>query len=246
MATRVAPIMADLGTNYWLNFDMVDLVRHARFFDQSLEAGHDTAVQTRRDRARDITELWVMTRDRASLFADVTRAISACGASIIGARLHTGENGRVMNVFYLQNPDGHAFGRQSDHALETLRRRARKAAEGDTQGMKIPTPLKSRRAGAIPVKPKVRYSDAASGDITIIDMEARDRPGLLCHLAEALRDEDIDVLSAHIEVVGEKAVDAFYVRCRGSDGNLPEKRRKALRKILLDVLEVKTKEKKAA
>ena len=246
MAGRIDPILSELGTNYWLNFDMVDLVRHARFFDQSLEAGHDTAVQTRRDRPRDITELWVMTRDRAELFADVTRAISACGASIIGARLHTGENGRVMNVFYLQNPEGHAFGRQSDHALETLRRRARKAAEGDTEGMKIPTQIKSRRAGAIPVKPKIRYLDSASGDATIIEMEARDRPGLLCHLAEALRDEDIDVLSAHIEVVGEKAIDAFYVRCRGSDGNLPEKRRKALRKILLDVLELKSPDNKSS
>jgi len=246
MAGRLMPLMSDLGTAYWLNFDMADLVRHARFFDQSLEAGHDTSVQTRRDRPRDITELWIMTRDRAELFADVTRAISACGASIIGARLHTGENGRVMNVFYLQNPAGYAFGRQSDHALETLRRRARKAAEGDTEGMKIPTAIKSRRAGAIPVKPKVKYLDSASGDATIIEVEARDRPGLLCHLAEALRDENIDVLSAHIEVVGEKAIDAFYVRSHGSDGNLPEKRRKALRKILLDVLELKTSEKKAA
>ena len=245
-AQRIQPLLAELGTTYWLSFDMADLVRHTRFYAQSVEAGHDTAVQTRRDRPRDITELWVMTRDRAQLFADVTRAISACGASIIGARLHTGENGRVMNVFYLQNPDGHAFGRQSDHALETLRRRARKAAEGDTEGMKIPAPIKSRRAGAIPVKPKVKYSDAASGDITIIEMEARDRPGLLCHLAEAFRDENIHVLSAHIEVVGEKAIDVFYVRCRGSDGNLPEKRRKSLRKILLDVLELKTSEKKAA
>jgi len=78
--------------------------------------------------------------------------------------------------------------------------------------MKIPAPIKSRRAGAIPVKPKVKYSDAASGDITIIEMEARDRPGLLCHLAEAFRDENIHVLSAHIEVVGEKAIDVFYVR----------------------------------
>lgn len=245
-AKRIDSIISELGTNYWLNFDMADLVRHARFFDQSLEAGHDTAVQTRRDRTHDITELWVMTRDRAVLFADVTRAISACGASIIGARLHTGDNGRVMNVFYLQNPDGHAFGRQSDHVLETLRRRARKAAEGDTKGMKIPTPIKSRRAGAIPVKPNVKYLDSASGDATIIEMEGRDRPGLLCHLAEALRDEDIDVLSAHIEVVGEKAVDAFYVRSRGSDGNLSEKRRKVLRKILLDVLEIKSPDKKAA
>ncbi len=246
MSERIAPITSDLETNYWLNFDMTDLIRHARFFDQTLESGHDTAVQTRRDRPRDITELWVLTRDRNGLFADVTRAISACGASIIGARLHTGENGRVMNVFYLQNPDGHAFGRQSDHALETLRRRARKAAEGDTGGMKIPKPIKSRRAGAIPVKPKVRYLDSASGDASIIEIQARDRPGLLCHVAETLRDEDIDVLSAHIEVVGEKAIDAFYVRCRGSDGNLPEKRRKALRKRLLQVLDSKRLEKKAA
>ena len=246
MGKRIKPLIAELGTSYWLNYDMVDLVRHARFFDQSLEAGHDTALQTRRDRTRDITELWVMTRDREKLFADITRAISACGASIIGARLHTGENGRVMNTFYLQNPDGHAFGRQSDHALETLRRRAHKAALGDTEGMKIPAPIKSRRAGAIPVKPKVRYLDSASGDATIIEMEARDRPGLLCHLAETLRDEDIDVLSAHIEVVGEKAVDVFYVRSRGNDRELPEKRRKALRKILLAVLELKTPEKKAA
>jgi len=151
-----------------------------------------------------------------------------------------------MNVFYLQNPDGHAFGRQSDHALETLRVRARKAAEGNTEGMKIPKQIKSRRAGAIPIKPKVNYLDSASGDATIIEMEARDRPGLLCHLAEALHDEDIDVLSAHIEVVGTKAIDAFYVRCLGSDGNLPEKRRKALRKILLNVLDKKQTEKKAA
>ncbi len=246
MATRIEPVLAELGTNYWLNFDMVDLVRHARFFDQSLEAGHDTAVQTRRDRPRDITELWVLTRDRAELFADVTRAISACGASIIGARLHTGLNGRVMNVFYLQNPEGHAFGRQSDHALETLRRRALKAAGGDTEGMKIPATIKSRRAGAIPVKPRVKYLDSASGDATIIEMEARDRPGLLCHLAEALRDEDIDVLSAHIEVVGEKAIDVFYIQCRGENKILSEKRRKELRKILLGVLELKSPDKKAA
>ena len=245
MAKRIEPITSELGTNYWLNFDMADLIRHARFYDQTLEAEHDTAVQTRRDRPRDITELWVMTRDRTALFADVTRAISACGASIIGARLHTGENGRVMNVFYLQNPEGQAFGRQNDHALETLRRRARKAAGGDTKGMKIPTPLKSRRAGAIPVKPRVKFLDSASGDATIIEMEGRDRPGLLCHLAEVLRDEDIDVLSAHIEVVGEKAVDAFYVKSRGTDGKLPENRRKALRKILLDVLEIKSPDKKA-
>ncbi len=239
MAARITLLTSKLGTNYWLNFSMTELMLHARFFDQVLEAGQTTAVQTRRDRSNDITELWVLAQDRRELFADITRAISSCGASIAGARLHTGDEGQVMNVFFLQNPDGHAFGRKSDHALETLRRRARKAAEGDTDQMKIPKPIKSRRAGAIPIKPKVKFLENASGDSIIIEMEARDRPGLLCHLAEALRDADIDVLSAHIEVVGAKAVDAFYVRKHGESGSISEVERKALKAKLLDVLELK-------
>ncbi len=245
MGARIAPITSELGTTYWLNFDMTDLVRHARFFDQILESELESAVQTRRDRPRDITELWVMTPDRPGLFADITRAISACGASITGARLHTGKGGRVMNVFYLQNTEGHAFGRQNDHALEALRRRARKAAGGDTEGMKIPAAIDSSRAGAIPVRAKVDFLDIASGDACIIEMEGRDRPGLLCHLAEALRDEGIDVLSAHIEVVGAKAVDTFYVRRRSMDGAMTAACRKHMRKVLLGVLEIHTARKAA-
>ena len=245
MAVRITPLTSKLGTNYWLNFNMADLLRHARFFDQVIEAGQSTAVQTRRDRPNDITELWVVTSDRAALFADITRAISSCGASITGARLHTGEDGQVMNVFYLQTPDGHAFGRKSDHALETLRKRARKAAEADTKDMKIPATIKSRRAGAIPIKPKVRFLEGASGDTTIIEVEARDRSGLLCHIAEALRDHEIDVLSAHIEVVGSKAVDAFYIRRRGKDGDISDDERKDLKAKLLNVLEFKTTKKAA-
>ena len=245
IAERITPITSKLGTNYWLNFDMMKLMLHARFFDQVIEAEQTTAVQTRRDRSNDITELWVLTQDRPELFADITRAISSTGASIAGARLHTGADGQVMNVFYLQNPDGQAFARESDHALETLRRRARRAAEGDTSDMKIPAHIKSRRAGAIPIKPKVKFLDSASGDSIIIEMEGRDRPGLLCHLAEALRDMKIDVLSAHIEVVGAMAVDVFYVRNDGPDGHISEAQRKTISNKLLEVLELKVSKKAA-
>lgn len=211
MAQRVLPISQDLGDDYWTAFSMADLVRHTRFFDMALEQGLDTCVQTRRDRPRDITELWVTTRDRERLFADLTLAISACGASITGARLHTGSNGRVMNVYYLQNPEGLAFGRNNDNALETLKSRALRAAVGDIENLRIPAPISSRRAVAIPVRPKVRFISGASGHASIIEIEGRDRPGLLYGLAAALYESDLYVLSAHIENVGERAIDAFYV-----------------------------------
>ena len=148
-------------------------------------------------------------------------------------------------MFYLQNPEGLAFARESDHALETLRRRARRAAGGDTFDMKIPAHIRSRRAGAIPIKPKVKFLETASGDSIIIEMEGRDRPGLLCHLAEALRDLEIDVLSAHIEVVGAMAIDVFYVRNHGPDGHISEADRKSIRTKLLEVLELKVSKKAA-
>lgn len=249
-AARISPFLDELGDRYWLSFTMAGLVRHARFFDDMIEAGEDTMSYTRRDRPLDITELWVATRDREGLFADITKAIASTGATIVGARLHTGPKketdsaevipsnaARVMNVFYLQNSEGHAFGRKSDRALEMLRVRARKAALGETAMLTISRPLASRRADAIPVRTKVRFPNTVRDGVSIIEIEGRDRPGLLNDIAACLRDLGLDVFSAHIEVVGEKAVDAFYVK-----GDLSEKAdQKRISKAIRAVISPKTK-----
>ncbi|MEL7232521.1 MAG: ACT domain-containing protein, partial [Pseudomonadota bacterium] len=217
LADRLAPIFDRLGTSYWLSFDMSDLLRHARFFDAVLDSGEDYGVQTRVDKAHDATELWVLGWDRPGLFADLTRAIATCGGSVAGARLHTGPKGAqgracIMNVFYLQNADGKAFGAENERTRDTLKRRARQALTEGTDGMIIADPLHSRRVEAIPVRSRVRFIDAPQDGSFIIEVEGRDRPGLLSALAVVLRDAGIDVTSAHIEGIGTKAVDAFYVR----------------------------------
>ncbi len=211
MGVRVQPISNDLGDAYWLGFNMTDLVRHARFFDTVIEAGEDLAVHTRLDKKRDITELWVLARDRVGLFADLAKAVSATGAQIIGARLHTGENKRVMNVFYLQNTENLAFGRANSKLLDQLRERAKTVINGGELSISIPAPTVSRRAAVIPIQPRANILESASGTTSIIEIEGRDRPGLLYKIANYLRCEDLNVLSAHIEVVGTSAIDAFYV-----------------------------------
>ena len=240
MGARVAPILDDLGAGYWLGFGMPDLMLHARFFDSVAEAGLDNAVQTRVDRRHDVTELWVLGWDRVGLFADLARVIAATGASVAGARLHTGPRGedgraRVMNIFYLQNGEGHAFGADSEHARGLLTRRALAVLEDGQTDLPIADPLRSRRADAIPVRNRVRFVDNSNSDTTIVEVEGRDRPGLLAALAAVLRDHDLDVCSAHIEGVGTSAVDAFYVLERRS-GALDATGRKTLRAALLAAL----------
>jgi [protein-PII] uridylyltransferase len=213
---------------------------------KSTNASSRNAVQSRLNRMRNITELWVLTADRLGLFADLTKAISSCGASISGAHLHTTPSGQVMNVFYLHGGEGQAYGLDSPHLIETLRARTLAATRGDVSSLTIPRAITSRRAGAIPVTPKVRFLDTASGGLTIIEIKGRDRPGLLYSLAGLMNDEMIDIYSAHIEVVGAQAVDAFYVRARGEDGTISTARRKALKARFIEILDVDKTAQKAA
>ena len=237
MAARVSPILADLAQTYWLNFDMEDLLRHARFFDQVAQDGLTHAVQTRIARNRDITELWVLTTDRHGLFADLTKAISSSGASITGAQLNTSKNGRVMDVFYLQTNEGLAFGRESNHALEVLRKRTQSVlGQDDISNISIPKPFASSRAGAIPVTPRIRFVQNTAEGTTILEIQGRDRPGLLHDIAAILRDAGAEVLSAHIEVVGNVAIDSFYLCLPGTETALPNKTKSALRRHLKALL----------
>ena len=233
MASRIKPILDDLGQAFWQGFDMPGHVRHARFFDLAMETGVDNLVQYRVDKPRDVTELSILTRDRPGLFADLAQVISAGGAQIVGARLHTGENGRVMNMFYLQNNDGLAFGRINQKILNLLKDKVDALLVGTSSKFKPQPQLISRRAAAIPVRPKVKIFEGQAPKPTIVEIEGRDRPGLLYAVAACLRDANLDVLSAHIEVVGTLAIDAFYVKPADGTALNP----KALRKELMSLLQ---------
>ena len=246
IAESITPITDNLADGYWLGFSMAKMVMHARFFETLLKAGHnpktDSATKTRVNPRRNVTELWVLTRNRPGLFRDLSLAITASGASITGARLNTGEGGLVINTFFLLGPDGEAFSAKSPHVLEALRVTARHAAEGQTDKLVIPQGLKSRRAGAIPVRARVRFPTTERADTHIIEVQGRDRPGLLNELADFLTEAGFHISTAHIEVVGAMAVDVFYVRC----DVLGEKDKKRLRTGLLNILRDPVAETKAA
>jgi len=236
MADRIGPIIDDFEPSYWRSFTITALVRHSRFFDSVAASKMDYGVHTRVHKPDDITELWVLTRDRIGLFADLSGVIASCGAQIVGARLHTGQDNRVMDVFYLQNALGLAFGRVNSHVLENLRRRITHVISGNSADIHVPPSKITRRAAAIPVAPAVKFIEKGVADNqTILEIEGRDRAGLLFAIGNTLLQENISVLSAHIEVVGNKAIDAFYVK--GPDGRLSSSMKKRLRQKLLDTLE---------
>lgn len=213
-----APIFRALAPAYWQNVPQDMQLLHVEFFLDASKPLSGTAkfnnfVRTHLNRPKDITELWVLAKDRKNLFSDLAGAIAISGASVTGAQLHTSDDGIVFNIFYLQNSEGLAFGRKTPARLTKLESNTLKALKNGLGGANIPQGSPSRRAKAIPIHPRASF--AATGKTSaMLEVTGRDRPGLLYDLGTVLGQHNLSIRSAHVEVLGPKAIDVFYVSHR--------------------------------
>ena len=161
--------------------------------------------------ARGATLVTVYTADHPGLFYRLAGAIHLAGASIIDARIHTTRDGMALDNFLVQDP----FGRMFDDA-DRLKRLETAIGEALAQRSRLADrlaarPLARARADAFAIEPNVLVDNKASNRYTVIEVNARDRPGLLHALAFALFESKVTIRSAHIATYGERAVDTFYV-----------------------------------
>ena len=60
--------------------------------------------------------------------------------------------------------------------------------------------------------PRVFIDNAASGMHTVIEVNGRDRPGLLYDITRAITELGLQISTAKIMTWGERVVDVFYVK----------------------------------
>ena len=69
-----------------------------------------------------------------------------------------------------------------------------------------------KRERAFKVPTHITFDNDGSDIYTIIEVDTRDRPGLLYDLARSLAEANIYIASAVVATYGEQAVDTFYVK----------------------------------
>ena len=62
------------------------------------------------------------------------------------------------------------------------------------------------------MKTAISFDNEGSDIYTLIEVDTRDRPGLLFDLARTLAASHVQIASAVIATYGEQAVDTFYVK----------------------------------
>jgi [protein-PII] uridylyltransferase len=222
----VGPLLADwtdqeiehytsLGyAGYWLSFDPETHARHARLIRDSEHRKSPLTVDTQPLPARSVTEVTVYCADYAGLFSKISGALAVAGASIVDARIHTMNNGMALDTFWIQDTGGGTF--ESPHRLARLSVLIEQALSGRlklaTEIRRISKVLLGRRMQAIHVPPRVVIDNRASNTHTVLEVNGRDRPGLLHDVTAAISEQGLQIASAHVTTYGVRAVDVFYVK----------------------------------
>jgi [protein-PII] uridylyltransferase len=200
--------------SYWLSFDPETHARHGRMIREAEERGVQLTVETRPLPARAVTEVTVYAADHAGLFSRITGALAIAGASIVDARIHTMTNGMALDTFWIQDAAGGAF--DQPHRLAKLYVLIERALSGglalSNEIHKISRSIIGRRMRAIHVPPRVVVDNRASNTHTVIEVNGRDRPGLLHDVTAAISEQGLQIASAHVTTYGVRAVDVFYVK----------------------------------
>jgi len=224
---------------YWLSFDPETHARHARLIRDAERRHAPLTVDTQPLPARAVTEVTIYTADHAGLFSRIAGALAVAGASIVDARIHTLTNGSALDTFWIQDAAGGAF--DAPHRLARLHVLIDQALSGrlglDGEIRRASRALMGRRMRAIHVPPRVVVDNRASNTHTVLEVNGRDRPGLLHDVTAAISEQGLQIASAHVTTYGVRAVDVFYVKDVFGLKIENERKLAALRQALLTALQ---------
>jgi [protein-PII] uridylyltransferase len=199
---------------YWLSFDPEMHARHARMIRTAEARKAPLTVETQPLPARAVTEVTVYAADHAGLFSKIAGALAVAGASIVDARIHTMTNGMALDTFWIQDAGRNVI--DAPHKLARLSVLIEQALSGRlrlaTEIRKTSQALMGRRMRAMLVPPRVVIDNHASNTHTVVEVNGRDRPGLLHDVTAAISDNGLQIASAHVTTYGQRAVDVFYLK----------------------------------
>ncbi|KJS42596.1 MAG: protein-PII uridylyltransferase [Roseovarius sp. BRH_c41] len=194
---------------YWQGLHVTAHVVFARLLHNLTE--DEIAIDLAIDEDRDATRACFALADHPGIFSRLAGALALVGANVVDARTYTSKDGFATAVFWIQDADGHPF--ESDR-LPRLRNMIQKTLKGEVvprEAIKSRDKLKKReRAFRVPTH--ITFDNDGSEIYTIIEVDTRDRPGLLYDLTRTLAANNVYIASAVIATFGEQVVDTFYVK----------------------------------
>ena len=195
--------------NFWLGIDFNTQLEFINLLEKSNSKEMEVSIVT--DKHRDANRICCVLQDHPGIFARLAGAIALIGANVVDARTYTTRDGLATAVFWVQSSKNIPFEKE-------IVNRIVKSIKSALLGQVVPKKVLdakgrfSRSEREFKVPTTITFDNTGSDIYTIIEVDTRDRIGLIHDLTNTLYKNNISIFTAIIATYGEQAVDTFYVK----------------------------------
>ena len=222
--------------SYWISNSLEIQLEHASLVNNTYNKKFPVNISSKINANNTSTQITLIAPDYPNLLSTLAGACSLSDANIVDAHIETTTDGLAIDTIFI-NRD---FGENDEN------RRAKKIANTIEKSLKGKLSLEKNIAlkkntwkvhDAFDVKTNVIVTNKLSNHSTVIEVEGRDRSGLLYDITKILQKANINIKSAHIATFGERAIDVFYVCNLFGDRINSKEKRKRIEYMIRNMLE---------
>ena len=153
-------------------------------------------------------QVMVYTKDREALFARICGYFGRAGFTIAEAKVHTTRAGYALDTFLVLGQG------RTPHTRDMIALIEQELAGELVSDAPLPPPRGgrvSRRVRHFPISPSVDIRPDERGAYHVLSLVASDRPGLLYAVARTLAGYGLNLHTARIHTLGDRAEDVLLV-----------------------------------
>jgi len=205
----VTAIWSLLTEDYFLRYRASEIAWHTEILiDSDLKTKHGL-VEVRKQADGDGMEAMLYTPQTKRTFAHATGTLDQLGLTIVDARIVPLDNGYSLDTYVVMELDSRID--IDDARIAKIRRSLTRVLKtADDNAVRVTRPV-SRQAKVFSTKHSVSFTQDSAKRRTVMELVAADRPGLLSTVGQVFIELKIDMDTAKIHTVGERAEDVFYI-----------------------------------
>jgi len=205
-------LWAQLGEDYFLRHTSSDIAWHTEaILQHPASAGPLVLIkETSQREFEGATQIFIYAPDQHDFFAVTVAAMDQLNLSIHDARILTSSSQFTLDTYIVLDADGGSIGDNPTRTQE-IRQGLVEALRNPADYPAIIQRRVPRQLKHFAFAPLVTIHNDALRPMTILEIIAPDRPGLLARLGKLFLDFDLSVQNAKIATLGERVEDVFFV-----------------------------------
>jgi [protein-PII] uridylyltransferase len=195
--------------DYFLRYRSEEIAWHTELLAESdIESGHGL-LDVRKQADGDRVEAVLYTPHTNSTFAYATAILAELGMTIVDARIVPIANDFSLHTYIFMELEHRTV--IDDARLNKIRRTLTSIlTTDDTRTVKV-TRRAPRQVRMFSTKTVINFDHDISNKRTVMELNAGDRPGLLSIVGQTFIEFRINIETAKIMTIGERAEDVFYI-----------------------------------